>query len=73
MRGARARITGAIKQEFFLGEPGRDQRGGRSSTPSRAVFQEHQYCGELEGDVERDRVWMTCTCGAVLVRVVAFS
>ena len=24
-------------------------------------------------DVEGDHVWMTCSCGAVLVRVVAFD
>jgi hypothetical protein len=29
-----------------------------------AFFQEHQYCGDLDGGVEGDRVWMTCTCGA---------
>ena len=22
----------------------------------------HEYCGELDGGVESDRVWMTCTC-----------
>jgi hypothetical protein len=27
-----------------------------------------QYCGELDSAVEEDRVWMTCTCGAVIVR-----
>jgi len=39
----------------------------------QAFFQEHQYCGDLDGGVEGDRVWMRCTCGAVLVRVVAFG
>jgi len=38
-----------------------------------AFFREHQYCGDLDGGVEGDRVWMTCTCGAVLVRVVRFG
>ena len=38
-----------------------------------AFFQEHQYCGDLDGGVEGDRVWMSCTCGAALVRVDAFS
>ena len=33
-----------------------------------AFFQEHQYCGDLDGGVEGDRVWMTCTCGAVISR-----
>jgi hypothetical protein len=33
-----------------------------------AFFQEHQYCGDLDGGVEGDRVWMTCTCGAVINR-----
>ena len=31
---------------------------------------EHEYCGELDGAVEDDRVWMTCTCGAVIRRNV---
>jgi hypothetical protein len=34
----------------------------------QAFFQEHQYCGELWGGVEGGRVWMTCTCGAVINR-----
>jgi hypothetical protein len=34
----------------------------------------HEYCGELDaGARARSRVWMTCTCGAVLVRVLAFG
>jgi hypothetical protein len=33
-----------------------------------AFFQEHQYCGELGGGVDGDRVWMTCTCGAAINR-----
>ena len=33
-----------------------------------AFFQEHQYCGELDGGVDGDRVWMTCTCGAAINR-----
>jgi hypothetical protein len=33
-----------------------------------AFFQEHRRCGELAGDVEGDRVWMTCSCGAVINR-----
>jgi hypothetical protein len=27
----------------------------------------------LPGGVEGDHAWMTCSCGAVLVRVVAFG
>jgi hypothetical protein len=33
-----------------------------------AFFLEHRRCGELDGGVESDRVWMTCTCGAVINR-----
>jgi hypothetical protein len=33
-----------------------------------AFFQEHRYCGDLDGGVEGDRVWMTCTCGSVISR-----
>jgi hypothetical protein len=25
-----------------------------------AFILEHEYCGELDGGVEGDRVWMTC-------------
>jgi hypothetical protein len=33
-----------------------------------AFYQEHECCGDLDGGVEGDRVWMTCTCGAVINR-----
>ncbi len=33
-----------------------------------AFFQEHRRCGELNGAVEGDRVWMTCMCGAAINR-----
>ena len=33
-----------------------------------AFYLEHQYCGELDSAVQDDRVWMTCTCGAVINR-----
>jgi hypothetical protein len=33
-----------------------------------AFFQEHQYYGDLDAGVEEDRVWMVCTCGAVISR-----
>ena len=29
---------------------------------------EHESCGELDSGVEAYRVWMTCTCGAVVVQ-----
>jgi hypothetical protein len=41
-----------------------DQRG----VTLFAFFQEHQYYGDLDGGVEGDRVWMTCTCGTVINR-----
>ena len=47
-----------------------DQRGVPLFDALQAFFQEHQYCGELEGGVEGDRVWMTCTCGAEIVRAL---
>jgi hypothetical protein len=34
----------------------------------QAFILEHEYCGELDAAVEDDRVWMMCTCGAVLNR-----
>ena len=33
-----------------------------------AFCQEHHRCGELNSGVEGDRVWLTCTCGAVINR-----
>jgi hypothetical protein len=38
-----------------------------------AFIREYEYCGELDTGVEDDRVWMTCTCGAALVRPVPFG
>ena len=35
-----------------------------------AFYLEHRLCGELDSGVEGDRVWMTCTCGAVIVRAL---
>jgi hypothetical protein len=31
-----------------------------------AFLQEHRRCGELEGGVEGEHVWMPCDCGAVI-------
>jgi hypothetical protein len=36
----------------------------------RRLYLEHRACGELDGAIEGDRVWMTCSCGAVLGRRV---
>jgi hypothetical protein len=35
-----------------------------------AFFQEHRRCGDLDAAVEGDRVWMACTCGAIISRVL---
>ena len=35
-----------------------------------AFLQEHRRCGELEGGVEGERVWMACDCGAAIVHRV---
>jgi hypothetical protein len=45
-----------------------DHRGVTLFDALQAFFQEHQYCDDLDGGVEGDRVWMTCTCGAVINR-----
>ena len=47
-----------------------DHRGVILFDPLQAFFQKHQYCGDLDGGVEGDRVWMTCTCGAAINRNV---
>ena len=33
-----------------------------------AFLAEHRRCGELEGGTEDGRVWLACTCGAVISR-----
>ncbi len=35
-----------------------------------AFIQEHRRCGELDSAVEEDRVWMTCSCGAMTIRTL---
>jgi hypothetical protein len=45
-----------------------DQRGVTLFDALWAFFLEHQYCGELDGGIAGDRVWMTWTCGAVISR-----
>jgi hypothetical protein len=33
-----------------------------------AFLQEHRRCGDRDGGVEGERVWMSCDCGAVIAR-----
>ena len=33
-----------------------------------AFIREHRYCGELDCDIEGERFWMSCTCGALIAR-----
>jgi hypothetical protein len=49
-----------------------DQRGKLLLSALDAFYLEHRRCDELDGGIEGEggRVWMTCSCGAVLVRVV---
>ena len=63
-----------MQEGLLLTEPranGLEARASRLMTlfdALQAFFQEHQYCGDLDGGVEADRVWMTYTCGAVINR-----
>jgi hypothetical protein len=34
----------------------------------RDAFLEHERCGDLDGGLDGDHVWMTCSCGAVISR-----
>jgi hypothetical protein len=45
-----------------------DQRNVTLFDALWAFDEEHEYCGELDTGIEGDRVWMTCTCGAVINR-----
>jgi len=40
------------------------------SAALEALILEHEYCGELDSDVEEDCVWMKCTCGAGINRAL---
>ena len=40
------------------------------TTALDAFYLEHRRFGELESAVENDRVWMTCTCGAIISRTL---
>jgi hypothetical protein len=33
-----------------------------------AFLKEHRRCGDLDGGVDGQRVWMACECGASVVR-----
>ena len=46
----------------------RHQAGMMLFDALHAFCTDHQYCGEPNGGVEGDCVWMTCTCGAVINR-----
>lgn len=35
-----------------------------------AFLEEHRCCGELDAGVEDERVWMSCECGAGIVRAL---
>jgi hypothetical protein len=47
-----------------------DQRVPHLISDLDAFLQEHRRCGDPDAAVEGDRVWMTCTCGAVISRRV---
>jgi hypothetical protein len=66
-----ARATGPSQARFPL----RHTRGSKRLTMTtslgvalEAFILEHEYCGAFCAAVEDDRVWMTCTCGAVINR-----
>jgi hypothetical protein len=35
-----------------------------------AFLQEHRRCGELDGGVDDERVWLACDCGAGIAHPV---
>jgi hypothetical protein len=35
-----------------------------------AFLQEHRRCGDLDGGVDGERVWMACDCGAGIAHPV---
>jgi hypothetical protein len=40
------------------------------SAALEGFIREHEYCGELDTGLENDRVWMACTFGARIVRML---
>ena len=45
-----------------------DQGGVTPLGDLDAFYREHERCGDLDSDLDGDRVWMTCTRGAVIDR-----
>ena len=45
-----------------------DQRGVTLFDSLQAFFQEHQYCGNLDGGVDGPVVCFDCGCGARIAR-----
>jgi hypothetical protein len=65
--------VGMHRQGFDLQLTQYDERGWRATfyAAGDGAFPDERepcYCGDLDGAVERDRVWVTCTCGAVINR-----
>ena len=42
--------------------------GATRLTDLDAFYLEHDRCGDLDSGLDGDRVWMACTCGAVINR-----
>ena len=63
----------ALERGGVAAGQGRVHEGPRAeeSDPARGVVQ--LIVTDAPADVESDRVWMTCSCVAVLVPVMAFS
>ena len=57
MRGMVPEISGEVRQVHV-----------NAAAALVAFLKEHQHCGDLDGGVEGDRVWMTCSCGAAINR-----
>jgi hypothetical protein len=49
--------------------PGLEPEGACSRPSSSSM----SYCGELASHVDEERVVMTCTCGAAIVRTLEFA
>ena len=59
----------AVARDAARGVGGAEEsRGVPLLTDLGAFYLEHEHCGDLDSAVERDRVWMTYTCGAVITR-----
>jgi len=67
---SRTRRPSELLFPFAMPSPHEADPGERTDLLASLVafLGEHRRCGEMDGGAIEERVWMTCTCGAVINR-----